>query len=440
MKGATPSSAKSVEDGRGGDDGSVATLARVLVVDDESGVLRSLRRSLASQGFEVLTAESAGDALALLASSSVDVVLTDACMPAMTGGELLARIRDADLDCEVVIMSAHVDAQATLSALRAGAAGFIRKPFPSTEQLVFELTRAAELKRLRRARRGSAEIASQGAEMVGTSARMVEVFRRVADVAALPSPLVVQGERGTGRRLVASMVHRRSRRDGELVVAEARTASTAFARLASRARGGTLCITQLEEADELSRRRLVEHVRGELSARCVLSAEEPSLAAQLVASFPQASLLSVPPLRERERDVLVLTRYFVARHARRSGAALEPAIDDDALEAIARHPWPGNVAELEAAVEESLALSGRVTCASLPARVSGHGSAGPAAETFEEILPYAEAKQRALDAFTPTYLRKLMARFPGDVPAAARVARLEPASLMRLLRRYGDDG
>ncbi len=446
MEGAAPSSARKISDGAGSDEGSSAPRARVLVVDDEAAVLRALRRSLEGQGFEVLAAQSAGEALGVLASAAVDVVLSDACMPAMTGTELLERIRQAGLSCEVVIMSAYTDAASTLEALRGGAAGFIGKPFPSLEHLVFELERAAELKRLRHATR-VAETRDATDELVGTSSRAAEVFRRIGDVALLPSPLVVQGERGTGRRVIASSVHRRSRRKGELVVAEARGASTSFARLAAQAAGGTLCVTRFDEADEVSRRRLIDQIKDELRARVIVLVEDAKVASDVAASFPRASTLNVPPLRERERDAVLLAGYFVGRHARRAGKATELTLEPAALEAIARYAWPGNVAELEAAIEEAIALSpgARIDVGALPPAVRGeaaepvHDAPLPGGEPFT-ALPYAEAKQQAVATFTRTYVLGLLAACDGDVPRAAAAARLEPSSLRRLLRRARLDG
>jgi DNA-binding NtrC family response regulator len=447
MEGAAPSSARSISDGPGEDEGSSAPRARVLVVDDEAAVLRALRRSLEGHGFEVLAAQSAGEALGVLASAPVDVVLSDACMPAMTGTELLERIRQAGLACEVVIMSAYTDAASTLEALRGGAAGFIGKPFPSLEHLVFELERAAELKRLRHATRAAVPQDATD-ELVGTSSRAAEVFRRIGDVALLPSPLVVQGERGTGKRVIASAVHRRSRRKGELLVVEARGASTSFARLAAQAAGGTLCVTRVDEADEVSRRRLVDQVKDELRARVVLIVQDAKIASDVAACFPRASTLNLPALRDRERDALLLASYFVGRHVRRSGKATELTLDPSALDAISRYTWPGNVAELEAAIAEAISLSpsGRIDAGALPPAVRGEVprpdlSAAPVAtpprpdhESFT-ALPYAEAKQRAVAAFTRAYVLGLLTECDGDVPRAAAAARLEPSSLRRLLRR-----
>ncbi len=475
---------------------------RVLVVDDESGVRNAISRVLRNAGMVPHAAESGAAALELLDREPFDVALLDVRMPAMTGPQLLSRMKASRHPAEVIMMTAFADIATTVSAVKEGAYGFLTKPFVANESIVIEVLNAAGHKRLReRTERLQRELAElRPGEMVGLCPQMREVNRIISGVAKADSTILVLGESGTGKELVARAIHQRSRRAGkplvtvncaaipqELVESELfghtrgafTTAIAARAGLFEAANGGTLFLDEIGDLPISAQVKLLRTLEsGEVKPVGsdtvknvdvrVIAATNANLKAAIAAGtfrqdlFYRLNVIAVhlPPLREREDDVLRLAQHFLQKYAEVMGRPT-PRLAPDAALCLTRYDWPGNVRELEHAIERALVLDeGDVVSASslppeiatwarsAPSRpseitsVTSPASDAPFTRSIEEAvsalslheLSYADAKKRVLSDFTDAYVAALLRIAGGNMSEAARRSGLDRSNFRRLLR------
>jgi DNA-binding NtrC family response regulator len=386
---------------------------RALIVDDEDALRSTLARVLRQRGIVVETAENGFVALDMLERTTFDVVLVDVRMPGMTGPQFLERVKAAGYPVEVLMMTAFADIATTVSAVKAGAHGFLTKPFVSNESVVIEVLNAAQFRRLReRTERLQLELSARppAGEMVGSCASMREVYRRIEGVASTNSTILVLGESGTGKELVARAVHDRSRRSSkpmvtvncaaipkELVESElfghTRGAFTsavgARQGLFEAANGGTLFLDEIGDLPMAAQVTLLRTLQsGEVKPVGsdtvktvdvrVVAATNVDLKAAIAAGtfrqdlFYRLNVIAVrlPSLRERGDDILLLAHHFIQKHAHLAG---RPAtrLSHEAASLLQAYDWPGNVRELEHAIEHAVVLSeGEVILPrSLPAEV-----------------------------------------------------------------------
>lgn len=367
-----------------------------LVVDDEEGIRSFLARTLERRGWRVETAESAEDAAALLADRHVDVIALDVALPGRSGLDWLKQLDEAGFPGEVVLMTAFADMQTAIEALRAGAADFILKPFRA-EQMVNAINRAMERARLTREnyvlRRQLAKRPGAAQAIVGESDAMIRLRQLIGRVAPTPTTVLIQGESGVGKELVARALHEQSPRAAnpfvalncaaiapELVEAElfghVRGAFTG-ARDSRKglfyyAHGGTLFLDEIGELPSGLQSKLLR-VLEERRIRPIGAEQEIPVDVRVVAAtnrdlkaeaaagrfrqdlyFRLAVLpLTAPPLRDRGADVLVLAEMFMADLSQRLGAP-PLALTDAARGAMLAYGWPGNVRELRNFIERSL--------------------------------------------------------------------------------------
>jgi DNA-binding NtrC family response regulator len=431
------------------------------VVDDEPALRRSLARALLARGFSVDTAESGQAALDLLRTRPIDAVLLDREMPDVEGLPVLAHLRRHHPEVEVVLMVPLGDPETAAAALPSGAYAIVGRPLPAPEAVVPPVERAAERRRiLSRMRALEQQIAEheQLGEIVGSSPRMVEILRRATTAAASSAPVLVLGERGTGKRLLGRVVHRRSNRaraplvvlgPGEL---GEEAATTELAAALEQAEGGTLLVDDLGALPraaqaELLGRALTDPRRADVR---VIATALPELREQVARGTFRKDLfyglatvlLEVPPLRRRREDVPLLAYHFLGRFAAREGKAIR-RIAAEALKLLRAHAWPGNVEELRRAVEHATVMArGDVI---LPGDLligkededRGEDDGAPALIADGEALElsYAEAKDRAVAAFDEAYVERRMKRTGGNVSEAARLSGLDRSNFRRLLKK-----
>jgi DNA-binding NtrC family response regulator len=436
--------------------------AHVLVVDDEPALRRSLARALMAQGLTVDTAESGAAALDLVKTRPIDAVLLDREMPDLDGMAVLAQLRRHHPDVEVVLMTALGDAEAAAAALRAGAYAVVTKPLLAPEAAVLPVERAAERRRLvertRALEQALAEHEQLG-EIVGSSSRMVDLLRRTAAAAGSSVPVLVLGERGTGKDLVARTVHRRGNRArAPLVVLSAGVLreDEAVAELTAalaEAAGGTLLVDDLGALPRAAQAELLRSITGPQRADARLIATGlPELREQVARGevreelFYRAAgvLLEVPPLRRRREDVPLLAYHFVARFAGRERKTIR-RIAGEALRLLRGYAWPGNVGELRGVIEHAVVMArGEVLSpADLPIGREEDAGAdeGVAFATGEVLeLPYAEAKEQAVAGFDEAYVERRMKKARGNVSEAARLAGMDRSNFRRLMKRVKGQG
>jgi len=370
----------------------------VLIVDDKENIREVLSAILGDEGYKVLTAGNAGEALEILASASPDAVISDIKMPGTSGLQLQESIRRMDPELPVVLITAFGSIDSAVEAIKRGAYDYLTKPIDH-ERLKMVLKRAVEIRRYatenRRFRR-ELENKYRFESMIGSSPRMQKVFERIRAVSGTLSTVLILGESGTGKELVAKAIHYHGqRKDKPLVDVNCSALSEglleselfghekgAYTGAASRKIGrfesahqGTLF---LDEVGELSpslqvkllrvlQERRFERVGGSEPIRSdfrLIAATNRDLKVEAAQGrfredlFYRLSVITIrmPPLRERKEDIPLLINHFMKKVCEREQRSLK-TFTSEALEALLNHSWPGNVRELENCIERIMIVS-----------------------------------------------------------------------------------
>ncbi|MBK8481179.1 MAG: sigma-54-dependent Fis family transcriptional regulator [Proteobacteria bacterium] len=450
----------------------------VLVVDDDPAVLRAWRSILRDPHYRLTLLADPLEAAARLAELRIDVAVIDLRMPRLDGLELLGRIKTERPEVEVVMMTGAGTVADAVQAIKRGAFDFLSKPFAGNEAAELTVRRAAELHRRER-RLAQLEREVQGDALhriVGQSPQILQVAALIRSVAASPATVLITGESGTGKQLVALAIHALSPRAAKPLVqlncgalAETLLESELFGHSKGAFTGATadhpglfVAADQgsifLDEVGDISPAmqakllrtlqegevRPVGAIRTRLVDVRVIAATNRNLEREAQQGRFREDLfyrlnvvrIEVPPLRERGEDVLLLAEHLLRKHAQRMGRRLE-GFEPPAMRALEQYAWPGNVRQLENAVERAVVLArgSSITLADLPAQISG--AAPSKASVAPELLdlPFPAAKRQAVAHFERSYLTQLLARHD-SVSEAARSAGLNRSNLRRLLRRH----
>jgi two-component system response regulator HydG len=448
----------------------------VLVIDDETSILESLRILLRNEGFTPHIALGGRQGLAQIESLSPDIIVTDVRMPNVTGMDVLAAARSRDPAIPVILMTAQATLQSAIQAVNEGAFYYIQKPFRN-DDLVAILRRAAEHRRLREENRTlrqeirRRETTSAG-RPVGKSRPWLEVLRLAETVAPTESTVLIQGESGTGKEVIARYIHQLSARsDGPFqsincgALPESLLESELFGHvkgsftgavrdkqgLFSSAGGGTFFLDEIGEttpATQVKLLRVLQHREvipvGSTEAVPIdtrlLAATNRDLEEELRRGTFRQDLyyrlnviaLYLPPLRERADDVPLLVDAFLSRLAASRGG--EPKVlSDAALEAIRAYRWPGNVRELENALERAWILTPgtRIEPSALPERVID--------PTPPRLLDERAAPNPTLDVVERAYIMWVLSSEGGNKTRAAETLGIDPSTLHRKLSRFGGE-
>jgi DNA-binding NtrC family response regulator len=387
---------------------------RILFADDEPALQELMRIELPRLGHEATVCPDGRTALAALDRTSYDCVIVDLDMPGVGGLEVIARVRETSPDTETVIITGKSSVESAVTAVRQGVFDYLTKPCKLADiQAVLERARKKrELTTRLRALERRVRRAEGATQLVGTSPGLDHVRRLIARVAASEATVLVRGETGTGKELVARAIHEGSpRAEGPLVAVNCgalpehlveselfghrRGAFTGAdehrAGLFEVADGGTLFLDEVGELPKALQSRLLRALESGEIRRVgdnhpitvdvrVVCATHRSLEEMVRAGDFREDLLfrintfeiSIPPLRERRDDIPVLVEHFV-RRARPQATANAPVADEQALAALAAHAWPGNIRELANVVEHALVLCDDLPLAidHLPARFGG---------------------------------------------------------------------
>jgi two-component system response regulator AtoC len=447
----------------------------VLVVDDDPGTRKVARANLSLEGFEVIVASSAAEALARLAESDPLALVTDLKMPDQDGIALMERAHAERPWLPVVLVTAHATVETAVQALRRGAHHYLTKPV-RWDELAVVLRHAVALERARRdleRLKGELDRASGFEELVGDSPAMQEVFRVVQQVADADATVLLRGETGTGKELVARALHRRSSRRERPFVAVNCTAvprelmeseffghekgafTGATARRQGRfqqADGGTLFLDEVGDLDlaiqakllRVLQEREITRVGSNRAERVdvrVVAATNRDLEALVKDGQFRDDLyyrlnvipVRLPPLRERPGDLPALLDHFIRSFADRYGRPV-PLPPPDVLAAARAYPWPGNVRELRNLCERA-ALMGWAAVAPL------FGPPAPAAPALasaaEFSLPLLDARARLVERFEREYLTRLLREQKGKVGEVARAAGIAERNLYEKMKAYG---
>ena len=370
---------------------------RVLLVDDERDALDAGRQALQRDRYVVDTASTPSEALERVRGQSFDAAILDLKMPEMSGIDLLRLIRKLDGDIAVIMVTGYATIETAVAAMKEGAADYLQKPF-TPDDLRLALRRALERQELVRENRELRERLGGRADssMVGDSPKMREVRRLVERVAETDATILILGESGTGKELVAREIHARSRRAAQPLIAvdcaavpaelleseffgHERGAFTGAVRRRKGsfelAHGGTLFLDEvgnmaLDLQGKLLRalqEREIQPVGSErriaVDVRIVVATNRNLAEAARQGTFRpdlyyrlNVVPIELPPLRERNADIPLLVRHFLAKFAAKLGRRVDD-IDPATMAMLTAYPWPGNVRELAAAVERAMTLA-----------------------------------------------------------------------------------
>jgi DNA-binding NtrC family response regulator len=446
---------------------------RVLIVDDDPGTLASLSRAFALEGYTALTAHSAASALEKLGAESVDAVLSDVVMPEMDGLEFLAEVRRRAPDVPVVLMSGQASVETAVRATRLGALDFVEKPV-GLDRLFLTLRNALRLDRLEKENRELQRYWRDELRLIGESTSMASVRSRIEKAAPSDVPILILGENGTGKELVARAVHELSPRRGqpfvklncaavpadlvesELFGHEKGAFSGAVAQRRGRfeeADGGTLFLDEIGDMPAAMQAKLLRVLQdGELlrvggagSVRVdvrLISATNRSLEALLGEGRFREDLyyrintveVRVPPLREHSDDVPALVEHF-ARGACSRNHWKPRAFSPEAVVLLREQPWRGNVRELRNTVERVLILSTEDPVGAAEVRAA----LPPTTGTLRAAVPAEGPLRELADAFERDVIRERLRLTGGHVTNAAKSLGLERSHLYKKCKQLGID-
>jgi two-component system nitrogen regulation response regulator NtrX len=445
----------------------------ILIVDDEPGVRSALGGVLRDEGYAVDAVETGEACLERLAVQSYDIVLLDIWLPGVDGLATLARMRERQYDAQVVIISGHGNVESAVRAIKMGAFDFVEKPL-SLEKTVLVVRNALRQRRLEAENMALRAKVDAQHVMVGESYVMAKLREQVAMAAPTNGRVLIFGENGTGKELVARNIHELSRRRNgpfvevncaaipeELIESElfghVRGAFTgAVADRRGRfegAHGGTIFLDEIGDMSlktqakvlRVLQEQVIQAVGGSALIRVdtrVLAATNKDLPAEIRAGRFREDLyfrlnvvpIFVPPLRERYEDVPLLADHFMAILAREYGRRPK-TFDADAVAALQRYRWPGNVRELRNLVERLMIMvpGDRVSSRDLTFLEQG---AAPEAVAATRPVPFASL-HNARDEFEKQYILRALASQQGNMSRTAEALGVERSNLYRKMRAFG---
>jgi two-component system, NtrC family, response regulator HydG len=447
----------------------------ILVVDDDAAMTSALCEVLRQTGYVAISAQSGSEALELIRREQPDLLISDLRMTEMTGHQLQAELRTIAPELPVIIITAFGSIESAVESMKLGACDFITKPF-SNKELLLVVSRTLENRRLRQeVKQLRSELArSYGLpNIIAADPKMAAVMQMVERVADSPATVLITGESGTGKDLLARAIHFASgRRHGpfvpincaaipeNLIESElfgyARGAFTdarqAKIGLFAAARGGTLFLDEVGEMPMALQRKLLRAIEDK-KIRPLGATEEVHADVRIVAAtntdlekaadtgrfrsdlyYRLATFtIAVPPLRQRPDDIPLLIKHFLARASAEAGRPL-PEIDPAAMQRLLRYPWPGNARELQNAIQRGviLARNNILTIDELPPRVAGR-DISPA-----RILSEAADKRMSLDQLEHDYIRAVLDAVDGNKTEAASILQIDRKTLYRKLEDPAD--
>jgi len=448
-------------------------MASVLIVDDEPGVRSALAGVLRDEGYEVDTVESGEACLERVARRTCDVVVLDIWLPGMDGLATLARLRERQVDAQVVVMSGHGNVESAVRAIKMGAFDFVEKPL-SLDKTVLVVRNAVRQRVLEAENVALRAKVDAQHTLVGESDAMMRLREQVAIAAPSNGRVLIFGENGTGKELVARSIHAMSRRRSgpfvevncaaipeELIESElfghvrgAFTGAVADRRgKFEAAHGGTLFLDEIGDMSlktqakvlRVLQEQVTEAVGGSTRIRVdarVLAATNKDLPSEIRAGRFREDLyfrlnvvpIFVAPLRARLEDVPLLANHFMALLGREYGRRPK-TFDPDAVAALQRYPWPGNVRELRNVVERLMIMvaGDHVTVRDMLFLDPAHVALPQDDEVADVVRPLHDAR----DDFERRYILRALEAHRGNVSRTADVLGVERSNLYRKMRGLG---
>jgi two-component system nitrogen regulation response regulator NtrX len=449
-------------------------MSRVLIVDDEPGVRSSLMGVLRDEGYDVESADSGEACLDKAGRRAFDVIVLDIWLPGMDGLATLTRLRERQVDAQVVVISGHGNIESAVRAIKMGAFDFVEKPL-SLEKTVLVVRNAIRQRYLEAENRDLRARVDRRLTMVGDSYVMAQLREQVAMAAPTNGRVLIFGENGTGKELVARSVHGLSKRHtGPFIevncaaIPEELIESELFGHVRGAftgavtdrrgkfeaADGGTIFLDEIGDMSlktqakvlRVLQEQVIEPVgstqRVQVDVR-VIAATNKDLPVAIKAGQFREDLyfrlnvipIFVPPLRSRQGDIPLLAEYFMAGFAQEYGRRPK-AFEEGALALLQRYSWPGNVRELRNLIERLVIMvpGDHITTTDLAFLGRDPSDTGEAATAdVEPVLPLHEARDR----FERDYILRTLALQNGNMSRTAEVLGVERSNLYRKMRAFG---
>jgi len=444
--------------------------ARVLIVDDDASIRETLELHFRGAGHEVATASSAEEALARLATADPMLVITDVRMGGMDGIALLETMRARRPDVDVVVITAFEDMRTAIGAMKAGAYDYLVKPL-DLDRIDFVVERCVRDQRLRRR---ATQLAADAAEpyalsqLVGRDPRMIEIYKTIGAVARTRTPVLIRGETGTGKEVIARAIHFNSADAAEPFVAvnctsipEPLLESELFGHVRGSFTGaagdrkgrfelagrGTIFLDEIGDTSPAFQAKLLrvlqerefhpvggERVRR-TEARVVAATHRPLERMVREGAFREDLYfrlrvveIVVPPLRERRGDIALLAEHLLREGAREMHVTA-PVLAPDAVARLTSYDWPGNVRELENALTRALVLARGATVTAGDLALGQESAAGDGTDAAME--------DQSLAAMERAHIVRVLQRSKGNKRQACRLLRISRPRLDRLLEKHG---
>jgi two-component system response regulator HydG len=434
----------------------------ILVVDDAPNTLEVLRRNLTSEGYQVFTAPGVVEAIKILDTTPVDLVITDLKMPRVSGLDLIKHVRENFKNTEVMMITGYATVGGAVEAVKTGAEEYLSKPF-TDEELFSAVQRALDKLRMRRAGQAQLRRAPQNAYgLLGESTEIRKVFEVIGKVAPIPATVLITGESGTGKELVARAIHYNSARASapfvpincggipeELLESELfgyvkgtfTGATESRAGFFQTADGGTIFLDEISDTSPSMQAKLLRVLQDK--EVCMVGARRTQKVDVRILAATNKDLLSlvkrggfredlffrlnvitiaIPPLRRRGNDILLLTHHFATKFAEELGKPI-PRFSDNALQVLRNYYWPGNVRELENVIQRLVVM------------IDGDPIEVPDMPSLMRFSVLRETGlNRTLAEVEAEYIRNVLATVDGNKTQAAKILGIDRKTLREKLK------
>ena len=457
----------------------------ILIIDDEENIRKYLGRALAKDGFDVFTAEYGKEGLNLLVRKHIDIVLLDLNLPDINGLDVLKEIKEVDVQSVIIIITAYGDITSAVEAMRLGAYDYLTKPF-DIEDIKIVINKAFKIigleDRIEGLRRQVDRF--QEGELITRSRKMNDLLEFVNRIAKASTTVMIYGETGTGKELIADLIHKKSPRaskpfvpidctslpenllESELFGHEkgAFTGAVGLKKgLFQVANEGTVFLDEIGELHLTLQSKILRvletksfrRVGGERYLETdvrIVAATNRNLK-QLIAEkrfrsdlFYRLNVVPIdlPPLRERKEDIFPLIEYFVEFFNKKIGRNISN-VSNKALNLLIDYDWPGNIRELKNVIEHMVIMSKGdvIGMQNLPTEIRSIDKdvdfrSGDLIENDSEIMPdYRKTKRALIEGFERNYLKKLLEKNDWNISQSAREIKMHRSSFQRLARKHG---
>ncbi len=449
----------------------------VLIVDDEESIRKSLSGVLMDEGFSVLKAEDGAKALQIIKQEVPEVVLLDIWMPGIDGIETLKQIKAGYSEIQVVMISGHGNIETAVRATKLGAFDFIEKPL-SLDKVILAINHALDFRRLSEENIMLRREIDEQFEILGNSPAIEKVRERIAKVAPTDSWVLITGENGVGKELVARSIHRESRRRAKTFIGVNCAAipeelieselfgheKGAFTGATSRKKGkfdladkGTLFLDEIADMSLRTQSKILrilqeqkfERVGGEQTIDIdvrVIAASNRKLEEEIQRGKFREDLyyrlnvipIHVPPLRERKEDIPLFTEHFLQEFSARSGKA-QKTMSPEALKLLMENSWPGNVRELKNLIERLVIMTAgdTIEASDLSDSIRKEEPRDGSIVSGEDVCRDGETLKEASSRFEKEFISRRLAQNEGNIAKTAEQIGIARRNLHRKIRQLG---